>query len=107
MSDLTHYQVLGVPPGTPLPEIAARYRDLLRIADPEKIKDQTAAWDVIRDPARRAAYDKALRFQRMPCPHCGGTGRVMYRFADRDIVPAHCRKCNGVGFEPPIKKGSI
>ena len=71
----THYQRLGVAPTATQPEIRAAYRDLARLHHPD-VSDADAdaamvavneAWYVLRDPARRAAYDATMRSAR-PTP---------------------------------------
>ena len=76
----THYQRLGVAPTATQPEIRAAYRDLARLHHPD-VSDADAdaamvavneAWYVLRDPARRAAYDATMRSAR---PSVNGTSR--------------------------------
>jgi len=67
-----HYEELGVAPGATLAEIRAAYVALARVHHPDRTTDATAgdraasaarmarvnaAWTVLSDPSRRAAYD--------------------------------------------------
>ena len=63
----THYEVLGLPEGAPAAEVRRAYRRLAKAAHPDVAGDGarfrmiTQAYDVLSDPDRRAAYDRALR----------------------------------------------
>jgi curved DNA-binding protein CbpA len=70
----SHYRTLGVDPEADPVAIRSAYLALMRRfhpdgggaeADPARAKAVTAAWDVLRDPERRAAYDETrqARFQ--------------------------------------------
>lgn len=64
-----HYQALGVPPDAGPAQIRAAYLRLMRANHPDhRPGDPTAAstarranvaWDVLGDPSRRGAYDRA------------------------------------------------
>ncbi|HEY8523876.1 MAG TPA: J domain-containing protein [Acidimicrobiales bacterium] len=62
----THYEVLGVPPSATPEQVRAAYRAKARDhhpdagGDPDRMRAINAAWRVLGDPARRAAYDRAL-----------------------------------------------
>ncbi len=64
-NDLDPYAVLGVTRGATTAEIRKRYHDLARAAHPDVVGDRglammqrlNGAWDVLRDPGRRAVYD--------------------------------------------------
>jgi len=65
----THYEVLGVQPDAPAEVIEAAYRALSKRYHPdargphvssEKFARVTEAYDVLRDPERRRAYDEEL-----------------------------------------------
>jgi curved DNA-binding protein CbpA len=66
-----HYAVLGVPRSASAREITVAYRRLVRAlhpdtgprdpAAPDDLADVLAAYDTLRDPGRRAAYDAARR----------------------------------------------
>jgi curved DNA-binding protein CbpA len=72
-----HYAVLGVPPGASAQEIKRAFRRLAvqfhpdqrpsRIAD-MLMRRLTEAYEVLRDPERRAAYDAELRAQKEAQP---------------------------------------
>jgi curved DNA-binding protein CbpA len=61
------YRVLGVVPSSPQREIRDAYRSRARMAHPDLagdesaswMRDLNAAWEILKDPARRAEYDAA------------------------------------------------
>lgn len=65
-----HYQALGVTPDAGAGEIRAAYLRLMRANHPDHrpgdpvaastARRANAAWDVLRDPTRRGAHDRAL-----------------------------------------------
>jgi curved DNA-binding protein CbpA len=65
------YAILGVAPDASPAQIAHAYRRLIRASHPDRHPDPdlaaltaaAAAYAILRDPARRAAYDHAR------CPH--------------------------------------
>lgn len=69
MSAATHYELLGVPPTASADDIKQAYRQLARQTHPDATGGKTdalfglvtAAYQVLSDPARRAAYDRDLR----------------------------------------------
>lgn len=80
---ISHYRTLGVDPQADPVVIRSAYLALMRRhhpdgggaeADPARAKAVTAAWEVLRDPARRAAYDEGrmARFQ----PEAGGAAAM-------------------------------
>ena len=78
------YQVLGVPPGASHEQIAQAWRRRARAehpdsrprdaAAPARFRELAQAWQVLGDPVRRAAYDRALGPQPGPgaAPRPGG-----------------------------------
>ena len=58
------YRILGVPGLASLETLAERWQELSRTAhpwfggDPERFRSAKEAWDTLRDPVRRAAYDR-------------------------------------------------
>ena len=62
----THYEVLGVARSASEDEVRHAYRILVKAAHPDAAGDAarfrriTEAYDVLTDPARRAAYDRSL-----------------------------------------------
>jgi curved DNA-binding protein CbpA len=81
-----HYAVLGVQPSASNRQITTAYRGLIRALHPDTRPDRpaaasdeftevVAAYDVLRDPERRAAYD-ALRARRAGRSRPGQPGPV-------------------------------
>lgn len=73
----THYATLGLPANATSDAIRQAYRRLVLLTHPDRTPDPAAhqrflavndAYDVLRDPARRAAYDAALRRLLAPPP---------------------------------------
>jgi hypothetical protein len=66
VSDLSHYDVLGVAVTASPDEVRAAYRQAARDHHPDfggdglRMQDLNAAWHVLGDPVRRAAYDRQL-----------------------------------------------
>ena len=64
--DRTHYEVLGVAADASPAEVRFAYRLAARDhhpdagGDPRRMQDLNAAWHVLGDPIRRAAYDRQL-----------------------------------------------
>lgn len=77
-----HYATLGVAPTATVGEIRTAFRRLARETHPDargddpamerRFKRITRAWEVLRDPARRAAYDSRLTRGRFAAPGTGG-----------------------------------
>ncbi len=62
------YACLGLPPGSPAADIKRRYRQLAKEVHPDRhagvdaegtLRALNAAYELLSDPARKAAYDKA------------------------------------------------
>jgi len=66
VADTSHYDVLGVAPTASAEEVRAAYRRAARDHHPDaggdglRMQDLNAAWRVLGDPIRRAAYDRQL-----------------------------------------------
>ena len=66
MGERSHYDVLGVTARATLGEVRAAYRRAARDhhpdagGDAQRMSDLNAAWHVLGDPVRRAAYDRQL-----------------------------------------------
>ena len=66
MGERSHYQVLGVAARATPDEVRAAYRRAARDHHPDaggsahRMSEVNAAWHVLGDPARRAAYDRQL-----------------------------------------------
>jgi hypothetical protein len=62
-----HYEVLGVPRTASLDQVRAAYRAAARDhhpdagGSPDRMRELNAAWRVLGDPVRRAAYDRELQ----------------------------------------------
>ena len=62
----THYEVLGIAQSASEEEVRQAYRRLVKAShpdlagDPARFRLLTQAYDVLSDPARRAAYDRRL-----------------------------------------------
>src|SRR3984957_16402624 len=82
------YQLLGVSRQASREEIAPAWRRKTRTAHPDarpadaaapgRFRDLAEAWQVLGDPARRAAYDRALTRERQAARR-GPAGRVRGR----------------------------
>ncbi len=65
----THYEVLGVARSATIAQVRAAYRAAARDhhpdagGDPDRMRALNAAWRVLGDPVRRAAYDRQLRLR--------------------------------------------
>jgi hypothetical protein len=64
---VTHYEVLGVAPTAPTSEVRRAYVALARRHHPDRdggdadsMRAINDAWATLRDPARRASYDRAI-----------------------------------------------
>jgi hypothetical protein len=84
----THYEVLGVSPKATVAEVRAAYRAAARDhhpdagGDADRMRQLNAAWQVLGDPVRRAAYDRVLARgpAGSPAPGAGfGAGPVQGR----------------------------
>jgi len=66
VGERSHYDVLGVSFGATTEEVRAAFRRAARDhhpdagGDPARMTDLNAAWHVLGDPVRRAAYDREL-----------------------------------------------
>ena len=81
MVDDSHYDVLGVAPTASADEVRAAYRRAARDHHPDaggdglRMQDLNAAWRVLGDPIRRAAYDRQLNGRMTGSPPPGfGSG---------------------------------
>lgn len=111
----THYEILGVAPDASHDEVKSAYLDRAMRFHPDRHADATpdararadfqmrevnAAWEVLRNPARRADYDARLRGD-TPVWEAGGTrakrtAPVAPRVADLQPRPA-----SGAAVSPP------
>ena len=79
MADRTHYQVLGVRPTAPAPELRRSYRQLAYLLHPDRqagatpaeqrlaerrMREVNAAWTTLSDPTKRSEYDRSLAASR-------------------------------------------
>lgn len=86
MAARDHYEVLGVPRNAGLDQVRAAYRAAARNHHPDaggssaRMRELNAAWQVLGDPVRRAAYDRQLAAGAGP----GVAGRDAARSGERD-----------------------
>jgi curved DNA-binding protein CbpA len=90
-----HYAVLGVPRSASARQITLAYRGLVRSLHPdvrpqdpaaaENLADVLDAYDTLRDPGRRAAYDAGRRGRAVPV-------RVTRRTPTSPVTPAPARQ---------------
>ncbi len=120
MPDL--YQLLGVARGAPAGEIAQAYRRKARAAHPDsrpgdadapaRFRVLAGAYQVLSDPARRAAYDRALRPERpahaspaRTAPAAGATAAQMHPLWLADVSRPAGRTPAAPG--PPLWAGPV
>lgn len=78
MGEPSHYEVLGVAERASPEEVRAAYRRAARDHHPDaggsarRMSEVNAAWHVLGDPVRRAAYDRQLDRPARPAGHAGG-----------------------------------
>jgi curved DNA-binding protein len=93
---MTHYAVLGMPPGSTEEQLHAEFLELARLHHPDaggdtaKFQQLTAAWGVLKDPVQRKLYDAQLRFDGGNCSHCEGRGLVFRYKIKGDGLCDHC-----------------
>lgn len=86
---INHYRTLGVDPQAETVVIRSAYLALIRRFHPDKGGEEadaaraqavTAAWEVLRDPERRSAYDETrrARFQPDAAASTGGRSAAVY-----------------------------
>lgn len=100
---VNHYAVLGVRPGASADEIRAAHRRAAwdthpdRAGDAARFQEVQAAYDALRDPAQRAAYDRARaawmkRIGAVACAACGHANRITRAPNERETVRCwHCK----------------
>jgi curved DNA-binding protein CbpA len=101
------YQLLGVSREAPREEIALAWRRRARAEHPDarpadadapgRFRALAGAWRVLGDPARRAAYDRALARDQQPATRVPAAGAR---------VPVRRPTGRGVG-EPPLRAGPV
>ena len=108
------YQLLGVSRQASREEIAQAWRRKARTEHPDaqpadaaapgRFRDLAEAWQVLGDPARRAAYDRALARERQPAARVpAGRIRVpVRRVADPAGMTPLAR-----APEPPLRAGPV
>ncbi len=98
MTDTAHYEALGVPQDASADDIKRAYRKMARKYHPDvnpspeadtKFKAAAAAYDILGDPEKRAAYDRygAAWDQDRPDPGQDTRWQGGYAFDERDINP--------------------
>ncbi len=109
MADTAHYQTLGIPKDATADDIKRAYRKMARKYHPDvnpgpdadaKFKAAGAAYEVLSDPEKRAAYDRygADWDQPRPDPAQDPRGQGGYAFDERDINPEMFREFFGQRF---------
>ena len=103
---VNYYKALGVTPVATAAQIKASYYALARQHHPDhcggsgtQMAAITEAYAVLRDPARRSAYDAKRKLLGKVCSTCKGAG-VVYKqkgFTRREAVT--CRICGGSGTQ--------
>ena len=117
------YLVLGVSPTATQAEITHAYRDRLRAHHPDTrhppasktadddLRQVVAAYALLRDPARRADYDRATAHTATPPPHRPhGPTPVDRRSAGRIQIPITYRTTNTAAADvpsPPLRAGPV
>jgi curved DNA-binding protein CbpA len=111
------YQLLGVPRGASREEIAQAWRRRARAEHPDSRPADAGApgrfcalaeaWQVLGDPVRRAAYDRALARERQPAARVpAAPGRVPVRrvtgAGGRDGMTPMAREAG-----PPLRAGPV
>lgn len=102
MTEKTHYEILGVDRKASEEDLKKAYRKLVRQYHPDvnqaadadtRMSEINAAYDVLRDPQKRAEYDQQLDhpFAGAHGPHTGGGG---YAFD-----PGQFAQFGGAGFD--------
>jgi curved DNA-binding protein CbpA len=104
-----HYGVLGVPVDASSAEVARAFRRLARSSHPdarpgdaaaaERMRQGIEAYEVLRDPSRRAGYDAARRTEPPPRPR--GTP-VRVRVVHQPAAPRPPRPAPPPPPRPPI-----
>lgn len=92
-----HYQALGITPDATATEVRAAYLRVMRRTHPDRrpgdaeaersARAANAAWEVLRDSARRGSYDR-LRY-RKPDGSVGHAVRVVHPARDAARVQAY------------------
>ena len=109
MTDTIHYKALGIPTDASADEIKRAYRKMARKYHPDvnpraeadkKFKAAGAAYEVLGDPEKRAAYDRygADWDQPRPDPTQDPRWQGGYAFDERDVNPEMFRDFFGQGF---------
>jgi len=117
------YLVLGVSPTATQAEITHAYRTRLRAHHPDTrhtppsqtadddLRQVLAAYDLLRDPARRAGYDRATTLAAAPPPHRPhGPTPVDRPCAGGVQIPITYRSTNPAAPDismPPLRAGPV
>ena len=114
---MSYYDLLGVPPEATQEDIRAAYRTLVQLFHPdrlahlkpesrlfaeERLKSLNRAYEVLGDPARRAAYDRIAAAGRRPSPRAAHITIPVRRLAGAG-EPGGLLRMPG----PPVQAGPV
>lgn len=89
-----HYRVLGIARDASSQEVKRAYRERVKVCHPDRNEEPGArnlfhvvhsAYETLRDPERRRAYDADLRFYRAAGAPAGPTRPTTRRSTDRPV----------------------
>jgi len=104
MHEKTYYEILNLPPVAEESEIKTAYRELSRLHHPDMGGDPAVfakilrAYETLRDPGSRAAYDTILMFTMDPCSRCVGLGVTYKQHGFLNRTKELCSVCGGRGL---------
>jgi DnaJ-class molecular chaperone len=107
---VTHYQTLGVDPKASAKEVRDAFHKTANVHHPDSTpsveaalaiggiewEEAQAAYEAIKTPDRRAAYDAKLLALAPKCSRCKGT-KVVQKRTGWAVEDAPCPACGGTG----------
>lgn len=105
---VTHYDVMGVPPGATEEAIRAARRDLQRLFHPDFSRHERShelmsrvniAQSILLDAEERRKYDFKNQIKAQTCKTCKGNGFVLRQKGFKAKVSERCPTCLGVGAQ--------